>query len=213
MSKFAGRELVLRVADAALGVTSVASTDLFTAASNHGLSAGDIVVFSGLTGGAGLVPGTRYYVISAGLTATVFAVSATPGGSSFDHTTNVTAGSFVSMEELGQVTALGDAGSSRDLIDASAYGEDWKDYVVGQQDGSEVEVDIAYDPADDGHDALLAAYNGGEPEQFEMQHADAGFHVGFPALVTKLERGAPRDGLLHMAATLKILSPGVEDIT
>lgn len=112
---------------------------------------------------------------------------------------------------VGQVTALGDAGSSRDLIDASAYGEDWKDYVVGQQDGSEVEVDIAYDPARDDHAALLTAYNGGEPEAFEMEHEDAGFHVGFTALVTKCERGAPRDGLLHMAATLKILAPGVTD--
>lgn len=113
---------------------------------------------------------------------------------------------------VGQVTTLGNAGSSRDLIDASAYGDDWKDYVVGQQDGNEVEVGIAYDPADSGHTALKTAYDGGEPEDFEMEHADAGFHVGFSALVTKFERGGERDGLLVLNATLKILSPGVEDI-
>jgi hypothetical protein len=114
---------------------------------------------------------------------------------------------------VGQVTSLGNAGSSRDLIDASAYGDDWKDYVVGQQDGTEVEVEIAYDPAESAHAALKTAYDLGEPEDFEMEHADAGFHVGFSALITKLERGGEKDGLLKMMATLKILNPGVEDIT
>lgn len=72
-------------------VTSVASTDLFTKTA-HGLVAGDVVTFDGLTGGAGLVEGKRYFVIAAGLTADVFAISETSGGASFDHTTNVTAG-------------------------------------------------------------------------------------------------------------------------
>ena len=118
-----------------------------------------------------------------------------------------------SPQTVGQVTTLGMAGSSRDLIDASAYGDDWKDYVVGQQDGNELEVEIAYDPADNGHAAVKTAYDAGTPEDFEMEHAESGFHVGFAALVTKCERGGERDGLLRMNATLKILNPGVEDIS
>lgn len=113
---------------------------------------------------------------------------------------------------IGQVTAMGPAGSSRDLIDASAYGDEWKDYVVGQQDGSEMEVTVALDPANTGQTALKTAYDAGTSTDFEMEHADAGFHVGFPALVTKLERGGEKDGLLQMMTTLKILNPGVEDI-
>jgi len=85
--------------------------------------------------------------------------------------------------------------------------------VVGQQDGTEVEVTLAYDPAGTGHAELQAAYDGGEPETFEMEHAAAGFHVTFPALVTKFERGGDKDGLLVAMATLKILNPGVEDVT
>jgi hypothetical protein len=46
-----------------------------------------------------------------------------------------------------------------------------------------------------------------------MEHATAAFHVGFSALVTRFERGGAKDGLLVAAATLKILNPGVEDIT
>jgi len=114
--------------------------------------------------------------------------------------------------EVGQVTALGPAGSSRNLIDASAYGDDWMDYVVGQQDGNEIQVDVAYDPADTEHTALITAYDAGTSTHFEMEHTPAAFHIGFPALVTKCERGAQRDGLLTLSVTLKILNPGVTDI-
>lgn len=112
---------------------------------------------------------------------------------------------------IGQVTSLGMAGSSRDLIDASAYGDDWKDYVVGQQDGSEVEVTVAYDESDTQHVAVKTAYDAGTPTIFDMVHTDAGFDVTFTALVTALSRGGERDGLMSMTFTLKILNPGVTD--
>ena len=211
MTKYAGRQLVLSIAAPPLAVTSVASTDLFTTAT-HGFVAGDGVIFSPLTtGGAGLVAGKRYYVIAAGLTTTVFAVSATPGGSSFDHTSNITAGSVQKVNAVGQVVALGSAGSSRDLIDASAYGDDWKDYVVGQQDGSELDCDLAYDPLLTGHVAMSAAYIAGTAKFFSMYHQPSAFDISFPALVTKWERGADKDGLLTASASLKILNPGVTD--
>lgn len=112
---------------------------------------------------------------------------------------------------IGQVTSLGMAGSTRDLIDASAYGDDWKDYVVGQQDGSEIEVEVAYDPANTQHIAVQAAYDAGTSTIFDMVHDDANFDVTFNALVTRFERGAARDGLLTFTASLKILNPGVTD--
>ena len=110
---------------------------------------------------------------------------------------------------IGQVTSVGNAGSSRDLIDGSAYGDDWKDYVVGQQDGNELELEVAYDPADTQHAALLTAYNAGTSTIFDMVYPGTTFDVTFNALVTKLERGATRDGLLSLSVSLKILNPGV----
>jgi hypothetical protein len=112
---------------------------------------------------------------------------------------------------IGHVVAMGEAGSSRDLIDASEYGQDFKDYVVGQQDGDEMEVTVALN-SDAGQTALKAAYASGVSEDFEMEHADAAFHIGFPALVTRLSRGGDLNGLLTMKATLKILAPGISDI-
>lgn len=76
---------------AALAVTGVAATDIFTSAA-HGYVAGDRVVFTALTGGTGLSTNRDYYVIAANLAANTFQVSATVGGASVDFSTDVSAG-------------------------------------------------------------------------------------------------------------------------
>ena len=43
---------------------------------------------------------------------------------------------------------LGTTYNSRALIDASAYGDDWMDYLTGQQDGVEVSLRLAFDVSD-----------------------------------------------------------------
>jgi hypothetical protein len=72
---------------AATGATATASTDLVNKTS-HGLAAGDQMYFTTLTGGAGLALSTKYYVISTGLTADAFSVSATYGGAAVDITSD-----------------------------------------------------------------------------------------------------------------------------
>jgi hypothetical protein len=70
--------------------TAAASTDLISI-TGHGLAAGNQVIFTALTGGAGLTLGVPYYVIATGLTANVFSVSTKPGGTAVDITSNATA--------------------------------------------------------------------------------------------------------------------------
>jgi hypothetical protein len=80
---------------AAGGVTASAATDTFTRAA-HGLRVGDPVVFSGLTGGAGITAGTPYYVVSVP-SANTFKVSASPGSTALDVTTDLTAGTVTGV--------------------------------------------------------------------------------------------------------------------
>lgn len=80
-------------------VTSVASTDIFTSTA-HGLAAGDIVVFTALTGGTGLRLNYPYFVIATNLAANTFSISETPGGTIHDHTSNVTAATTLKLVEL-----------------------------------------------------------------------------------------------------------------
>lgn len=114
---------------------------------------------------------------------------------------------------VGQITQLGEAGSSRGLIDASAYGDDWKDYVLDQQDGSEMPLVVAYDPEDADHEFLKDEYDDAGRVFFGMQHVESGFDVEFPAIITQLTRGGALGGLLQMSMTLKIVEPGVTDAT
>ncbi len=71
---------------------SAAADDIIDTTTDHGYAAGDRVVFTSLTGGAGLSTNREYYVIAASLAATTFKVSQTLGGSAVNFTTDITAG-------------------------------------------------------------------------------------------------------------------------
>lgn len=67
------------------GATAAASTDLVTKTA-HGLSAGQRIYFTTLTGGTGLAVNTAYYVLASGLTADAFKVALTAGGAAINIT-------------------------------------------------------------------------------------------------------------------------------
>jgi hypothetical protein len=81
----------LRPQGAPLAVTGVATTDIFTSASPHGLNADDVVVFLSKTAGAGVNLLTNYFVIATNLAASTFSLSATQGGGILDLTSDMTA--------------------------------------------------------------------------------------------------------------------------
>jgi len=81
--------------DVALANPSSAADDIIDTSAAHGLAVGDAVKFTSLTGGAGLVVGTLYYVVSASFAAQTFRVAANKGGTPIDFTTNITAGVVV----------------------------------------------------------------------------------------------------------------------
>jgi len=66
----------------------------------HGFAAGDLVVFSGLTGGTGLRAGYPYFVIATNLAANTFSVSDVPGGGIVTMTSALTAGTVNRLVEL-----------------------------------------------------------------------------------------------------------------
>jgi hypothetical protein len=77
----------------AIANTSAAADDIIDTSTAHGFVAGDRVVFTALTGGAGLTTNREYYVIAANLAASSFQVSTSVGGAAVNFTTDITAGS------------------------------------------------------------------------------------------------------------------------
>jgi hypothetical protein len=95
-------------ADVALANPSAAADDIIDTTPAHGFAAGDAVVFTALTGGAGLVVNQVYYVIAANLAANTFQVSATPGGAAVNFTTDITAGTVVQVAAPGDIIHISD---------------------------------------------------------------------------------------------------------
>ena len=87
--------LVVDDAVVAYSVTGDAATDVITA-TGHIYTANQTVIFSSITGGAGLSANTVYFVRD--ISGSTFKVSATSGGAAINFTTNITAGSVIAIQ-------------------------------------------------------------------------------------------------------------------
>ncbi len=76
--------------------TAESDTDLFTDTA-HGLTAGERIYFTVLSGGTGLALNTDYYILSSGMTVDAFKVSLTAGGAVVNFTTDVTSGTWAKV--------------------------------------------------------------------------------------------------------------------
>lgn len=88
-------------ADIALA-TSAAADDIIDTTPDHGLSIGDAVVFTSLTGGTGLTAGRVYWVVATSFGAKTFRVTNTPGGAAIGFSADITAGNVAKVTDTGQ---------------------------------------------------------------------------------------------------------------
>jgi hypothetical protein len=112
--------------------------------------------------------------------------------------------------------SLSAVGSTRNLIDVSAHGDSWSDFIPGRQEGTEVTLSIAFDPNDAQHTAIKTDYDATVPSarSYQLQHpAFATRALQFPAFVTQYEEEATDDGAYEAHVTFKIVSPGVSVVT
>jgi hypothetical protein len=103
-------------------------------------------------------------------------------------------------------------GVDTDLLESSAFGDDWKQWMMGQKDGGTVTFDGLYDPTDStGQDALRTANQNG------TSITDIRFYVNansywIPsttnplsnALITSWDVKADQSGLVRCSFTAKI---------
>lgn len=119
---------------------------------------------------------------------------------------NTTGSTYVNV---GQILELGEVGSTRALMDVSAHGDEWMDFLGGRQEGTELMVRVAVDPLDAQLTALKSDYDSGLTKKFHVTHPDYARIVELTAVsVGYLER-YPQDGAVEAEITLKIVNPGV----
>ena len=86
----------------ALANPSAAADDIVDTTGAHGLSIGDAVVFTSLTGGTGLTAGRVYWVVDTSFGSTTFRVTDKPGGTAIGFSTDITAGNVAKLTDSGQ---------------------------------------------------------------------------------------------------------------
>ena len=131
-------------------VTGESDTELFTKAT-HGLSVGDCVVFTALTGGTGLATHTPYYVKTAPDAGT-FTLAASPGGATQEYSTDVTASTMYEAIELDDHLVDLTIDRPSEAIDVRTFTLTRASDAGGGQDT--ITLALLWDP--DLHDALVA---------------------------------------------------------
>jgi hypothetical protein len=120
---------------------------------------------------------------------------------------NTTGTTYVTIPNVRSVD--GDVGSTRDLIDASAFGDDWKDFLVGQQEGGELSFTIIFDPADTQHAALQTDYAAGARKKFKIEHVASAKQWDWEAELTSFTLTPDREDAFTATIGMKIVNPGV----
>src|SRR4249919_2261540 len=124
----------------------------------------------------------------------------------------IATGTYTTVAQIGTVTAVG---SSRNLIDVSAHGDMWADFLPGRQEGVEVTLTVMWDPTLTQHTNMKSDYDSVAVaiRYYELQHPNWASAYRFPAITSQWEVEATDDGAMEAHITLKIVTPGVSTVT
>jgi len=124
---------------------------------------------------------------------------------------NTTGSTYVNIT---QVLELGRPGFSRDSTDATAYGDAWTDYLPGLNDGDELPITVAFDPADAQHIALKADVDAGLKKKFHLVNTaiTPTRTLEITAIPISSNEGGDKDGVYEMQTVWKIVTPGVVSV-
>jgi predicted component of type VI protein secretion system len=126
--------------------------------------------------------------------------------------TGTPTGTYNTVTQIGTVTAVG---SSRALIDVSAHGDAWSDFLPGRQEGTEVTLTVMWDPTITTHTNMKADYDSVAVavRYYELQHPNWASAYRFPAITSQWEIEATDGGAMEAHITFKIITPGVSAVT
>lgn len=116
---------------------------------------------------------------------------------------NTTGSTYVT---IGQIISIGEVGFDRGLIDVSAHGDLVSDFIAGRSEGAEVELVLAWDPADTQHQAMKTDFDAATQtvRNYELQHPSWTTAYRFPAIFMHWGVEATDDASMEGHMTLKI---------
>jgi hypothetical protein len=124
----------------------------------------------------------------------------------------VATGTYNTVTQIGTVTAVG---SARALIDVSAHGDAWSDFLPGRQEGNEITLTVLWDPTITTHTNMKSDYDSVAVaiRYYELQHPNWASAYRFPVVTSQWEIEATDDAGMESHITFKIITPGVSTVT
>ena len=122
-----------------------------------------------------------------------------------------TTSGFGTVATINNVSAVTPGfGSERTLYDQSAYGDQWMDWAVLQQDGVEFTMTLQWDPADAVHLLLKSDYETPAPFTWiRASHTTQDFRYNITTVCRQLQWNPARDGSFEATFGFKVVNPGV----
>lgn len=116
---------------------------------------------------------------------------------------------------LSQINSISAVGSARALIDVSAHGDTWSDFLPGRQEGAEVTLNVLWDPTVTTHTNMKSDYDSVSVaiRYYELQHPNWASAYRFPVITSQWEVEATDDAGMEAHITFKIITPGVSSVT
>ena len=111
--------------------------------------------------------------------------------------------------QVTQTTGITPLGKTRSLIDITNHASTVREYSVAIPDGSELQVEVQYDPDDLQQTGCFTDLSNGVARNFRIDMADSpSTQWSFTALVTRWELGFPIDNVVPLTMTLKVTGNG-----
>jgi hypothetical protein len=126
-----------------------------------------------------------------------------------------TASNFTTVATINNVKEVTPGvGSARGEFDQSTFGDEWMDFGVGQKEGDEFTMRLAYDPIDATHVLLLADYNTPAANTWiRASNATADWRWNITTVLKGWRPVHDRTGNIEAELTFRIVSPGVAEET
>lgn len=125
-----------------------------------------------------------------------------------------TTSAFTTVATIASVKNADPFGGERGLFDQSSFGDEWMDWGIGQLDGLEWTMTLAYDPADATHQLLRGDFQTPSANAFiRANHVGMDFRYKITNVPKNISWNFDRQGNVELVLTFKIVTPGVVEET
>ncbi len=106
------------------------------------------------------------------------------------------------VRELGEIT------STRDLVDATTYEDDYRSNIAGLKDSGEFSLTLIFDQTDDAQAQFVTDFESGDLTDYEIRFPTANADIAsFSGIISNIGVAMPMEDLIVRTVAIKVEGP------